>query len=38
VRFSTTDELGAPSDVREAIAFALIEYLSAHGLPGNVPS
>lgn len=38
VRFSTTDELGAPSDVKEAIAFALIGYLSAHGLPGNVPS
>ncbi len=38
VRLSTTDELGAPSDVKEAIAFALIGYLSAHGLPGNVPS
>jgi len=38
VSFSTTDELGAPSDVKEAIAFALIGYLSAHGLPGNVPS
>lgn len=38
VPLSTTDELGAPSEVKEAIAFALIGYLSAHGLPGNVPS
>jgi len=38
VRLSRSDELGAPSDVKEAIAFALIGYLSAHGLPGNVPS
>jgi len=33
VRFSTTDELGAPSDVREAIAFALVGYLTAHSPP-----
>jgi len=38
VLLRTTDELGAPSDVKEAIAFALIGYLSAHGLPGNVPT
>ncbi len=38
VQLRTTDELGAPSDVKEAIAFALIGYLSAHALPANVPS
>jgi len=37
VRLRTSDELGASSDAKEAIAFALIGYLSAHGLPGNVP-
>ncbi|MDQ6657910.1 MAG: anhydro-N-acetylmuramic acid kinase [Actinomycetota bacterium] len=34
----TTDEFGAPADTKEAIAFALIGFLSAHGLPDNVPS
>lgn len=38
VTMRTTDEFGAPADTKEAIAFALIGYLSAHGLPGNVPS
>lgn len=38
VAVGTTDALGAPSDLKEAIAFALIGYLSAHGLPGNVPT
>ncbi len=38
VTMRTTDEYGAPADTKEAIAFALIGYLSAHGLPGNVPS
>ncbi len=38
VRVRTSDELGAPADIKEAIAFALIGYLSAHELPGNVPS
>jgi len=38
VLLRTSDELGAPSDIKEAIAFALIGYLSAHGLPGNVPT
>ena len=32
-----SDELGAPSDDKEAIAFALIGWCSAHGLPGTVP-
>lgn len=38
VRVITTAELGLPTDTKEAVAFALIGYLSAHGLPGNVPS
>jgi anhydro-N-acetylmuramic acid kinase len=37
-RVGTIDELGVPSDVKEALAFALIGYLTAHDLPGNVPS
>ena len=38
VEVLTTDRLGVPSDVKEAVAFALIGWASAHGLPGNVPS
>jgi anhydro-N-acetylmuramic acid kinase len=38
IRLGTIDELGVPSDVKEALAFALIGYLTAHDLPGNVPS
>jgi anhydro-N-acetylmuramic acid kinase len=34
----TIEELGVPSDIKEALAFALIGYLTAHELPGNVPS
>ena len=38
VELLTTDRLGVPSDVKEAVAFALIGWATAHGLPGNVPS
>ncbi len=38
VEVLTTDRLGVPSDVKEAVAFALIGWATAHGLPGNVPS
>lgn len=38
VEVLTTDKLGVPSDVKEAVAFALIGWATAHGLPGNVPS
>ena len=38
VRVTTSDTLGAPVDAKEAIAFALLGYYTAHGLPGNVPS
>jgi len=34
----TSDELGCPSDAKEAIAFALLGWARVHGLPGNVPS
>lgn len=33
-----SDALGVPSDDKEAIAFALIGWATAHGLPANVPS
>lgn len=38
VRVTTTAEFGAPSDTKEAVAFALIGWLTAHGLPATVPS
>jgi anhydro-N-acetylmuramic acid kinase len=38
LRLGTTEELGVPSGIKEALAFALIGYLTAHELPGNVPS
>ncbi|WP_432476903.1 anhydro-N-acetylmuramic acid kinase [Nocardioides sp. GXQ0305] len=37
-RVRTIDELGVPSDAKEAYAFALMGFLTAHGLPGTVPS
>ncbi len=33
-----SDDLGVPADEKEAVAFALIGWATAHGLPGNVPS
>jgi anhydro-N-acetylmuramic acid kinase len=38
VRLTTTAEFGAPTDTKEAIAFALMGWCTAHGLPGTVPS
>lgn len=38
VRVLTSTDLGAPTDVKEAIAFALIGWLTVHGLAANVPS
>lgn len=32
----TTDELGLASDAKEAYLFALLGFLSAHGLPGTI--
>ena len=36
-RFLTADEAGFPGRAIEASAFALLAYLTAHGLPGNLP-
>lgn len=33
-----SDDLGAPADDKEAIAFALIGWCTMHGLPANVPA
>jgi anhydro-N-acetylmuramic acid kinase len=38
VRLTTTAELGIPPTAKEALAFALIGFLTAAGLPGTVPS
>ncbi|WP_327580770.1 anhydro-N-acetylmuramic acid kinase [Nonomuraea sp. NBC_00507] len=37
VEVAPSDAFGAPADDKEAIAFALIGWLTAHGLPGTVP-
>ena len=34
----TVEELGIPSQAKEAVAFALLAWLTWNGLPGNVPS
>ncbi|WP_392544624.1 anhydro-N-acetylmuramic acid kinase [Oryzobacter telluris] len=34
----TTDELGLPSGAKEAVAFAVLGYLTVHGHPSTVPS
>lgn len=38
VRLVPSDELGAAGDAKEAIAFALIGWLTWHGLPANLPA
>ena len=38
VKVLLADELGVPAEAKEAIAFALLAWLSWNGLPGNVPS
>ena len=38
VTVTIIDELGVPSDTKEAYAFALIGFLAVHGLPGTVAS
>jgi anhydro-N-acetylmuramic acid kinase len=38
VRLRTIEDWGIPSGAKEAYAFALMGFLSMHGLPGNVPS
>ncbi|MCM2580091.1 anhydro-N-acetylmuramic acid kinase [Streptomyces sp. MTZ3.1] len=34
----TSDELGLPSAAKESLAFALLGFLTLHGLPGTVPA
>lgn len=36
-RLRTIDELGVPSQAKEAMAFALMGFLTVHGLAGTVP-
>jgi anhydro-N-acetylmuramic acid kinase len=38
VRLLSSDDLGVPSTAKEALAFAVLGFLTAHGLPGVVPS
>ncbi|MFC6083524.1 anhydro-N-acetylmuramic acid kinase [Sphaerisporangium aureirubrum] len=38
VTLRLSDDYGAPADAKEAIAFALIGWHTAHGLPGTIPS
>jgi anhydro-N-acetylmuramic acid kinase len=38
VTLRTTDEFGIPAQAKEAVAFALLGWLTWHRLPGNVPS
>jgi anhydro-N-acetylmuramic acid kinase len=37
-RLGTTDELGLPAQAKEAYAFAVLGFLTVHGLPGALPS
>ncbi|MFI1721647.1 anhydro-N-acetylmuramic acid kinase [Streptomyces sp. NPDC020489] len=38
ITLRTSDELGLPSAAKEAYAFAVLGFLTAHGLPGTVPA
>jgi len=38
IKVSTTASAGLPVEAKEAAAFALLGWLTWHGLPGNVPS
>lgn len=38
VPIRTTDDLGLPSSAKEALAFAVLGFLTVHGLGGTVPS
>jgi anhydro-N-acetylmuramic acid kinase len=38
VKLRISDELGIPSQAKEAVAFTLLAWLTWNGLPGNVPS
>jgi anhydro-N-acetylmuramic acid kinase len=38
IRVRTTDELGVPSQAKEAVAFALLAYQTWRHVPSNIPS
>jgi anhydro-N-acetylmuramic acid kinase len=38
VRVRSTDDLGVPTQAKEAVAFALLAWLTWNNLPGNVPT
>jgi anhydro-N-acetylmuramic acid kinase len=38
VRIRPMDSLGIPAQAKEGVAFALLAWLTWHGLPGNVPA
>lgn len=38
VALRTSDEMGLPAAAKEAYAFAVLGFLTAHGLPGTVPT
>jgi len=38
VKLRTMDEFGVPTQAKEAVAFALLGWLTWHRMPGNVPS
>jgi len=37
-KLATSDDFGMPAAAKEAAAFALLAWMTWHGLPGNVPS
>jgi anhydro-N-acetylmuramic acid kinase len=38
VRLRLMEELGIPAQAKEGVAFALLAWLTWHGLPGNIPA
>jgi anhydro-N-acetylmuramic acid kinase len=38
VKVRMMEELGVPAQAKEGVAFALLAWLSWHGLPGNIPT
>jgi anhydro-N-acetylmuramic acid kinase len=38
VKVRMMEELGIPAQAKEAVAFALLAWLSCNGMPGNVPA